>query len=153
MIPNRRKLILVFCIMLAALLLAACGNGDGLLEESSGETSDIPGEVPLKYRELINPLTGDTEALSRGTEAYNALCIQCHGEKGRGDGVEAKGFNPPPGDLSRAGMAERSDGYLYWRITDGGAFEPFNSLMPAWGTLLSETEIWELVSFLRTLSG
>lgn len=153
MIPNRRKLILVFCVMLAALLLAACGNGDGLLEEPSGETSDIPGEVPLKYRELVNPLTGDTEALSRGTEAYNALCIQCHGEKGRGDGMEAKGFNPPPGDLSRAGMAERSDGYLYWRITDGGAFEPFNSLMPAWGTLLSETEIWELVSFLRTLSG
>jgi hypothetical protein len=50
-------------------------------------------------------------------------------------------------------MVNREDGYLYWRIAEGGNFEPFNSLMPAWGTLLSETEIWELVSYIRDLSG
>jgi mono/diheme cytochrome c family protein len=81
------------------------------------------------------------------------LCVQCHGEQGRGDGVEAEGFDPAPGDLTSPEMANRSDGHLYWRIADGGAFPPFNSLMPAWGTLLSETEIWELVSYLQTLSG
>jgi mono/diheme cytochrome c family protein len=50
-------------------------------------------------------------------------------------------------------MAEALDGYLYWRIDAGGNFAPYNSLMPAWGTLLSETEIWELVTYLRGLSG
>jgi mono/diheme cytochrome c family protein len=153
MILNRRKPILICCLLLSAVLVVACGNGAGVSEESSGDISDIPGELPQKYRELVNPLTGDAEALGRGTEAYNALCIQCHGEQGRGDGVEAKGFDPAPGDLTRPEMANRSDGYLYWRIADGGAFPPFNSLMPAWGTLLSETEIWELVSYLQTLSG
>lgn len=151
MIINRRKLIPICCLLFSAMLLVACGNGVGVSEEPSGEISDIPGEVPLQYRDLVNPLTGDAGALGRGAEAYNALCIQCHGEKGKGDGMEAKGFDPPPGDLARSEMAERSDGYLYWRIADGGAFTPFNSFMPAWGTLLSETEIWELVSYLRTL--
>ena len=45
-----------------------------------------------------------------------------------------------------------ADDYLYWRISEGGAFEPFISLMPAWGTLLSEQEMWQLVSYLRTLT-
>jgi mono/diheme cytochrome c family protein len=144
---------LILCLLLTASLLVACGNGDGVSEEPSGDISDIPGEVPQQYRELKNPLIGDTDALARGTEAYRALCIQCHGEQGKGDGPEAKGFEPAPGDLSRAEMTGRSDGYLYWRIADGGDFEPFNSLMPAWGTLLSDTEIWELVNYMRELSG
>jgi hypothetical protein len=74
MILNRRKPIFICCFLLSAMLLVACGNGAGVSEESSGDTSDIPGEVPQKYRELVNPLTGDVEALGRGTEAYNALC-------------------------------------------------------------------------------
>jgi mono/diheme cytochrome c family protein len=149
---NYRSLILVVLALVCAGLLVGCRSGEDGSDSPVGEISDIPGEVPQKYRELVNPLHDDPEALARGTDAYRALCIQCHGESGQGDGPEAKGFDPPPGDLSRPEMGERSDGYLYWRIADGGSFEPFNSLMPAWGTLLSDTEIWELVSYLRTLS-
>ncbi len=152
MISNDRWLRSLAVMLILGVMLAACGGGDSISEQP-GEISDIPGEVPQQYRELVNPLSGDPEALARGADAYNALCIQCHGEGGVGDGPEAKGFNPPPGDLTRPGMREMSDGYLFWRIAEGGAFEPYNSLMPAWGTLLSDTEIWELVSYLRTLSG
>lgn len=149
---NLRKLVFLICLLLFGLALTACGNGNGDSEETSGDISDIPGEVPQRYRELENPLAGDSEAMARGGDAYRALCSQCHGAGGKGDGQEASGFNPAPGDLTRPQMASQSDGYLYWRIVEGGAFEPFNSLMPEWGSLLSDIEIWELVSFMRALS-
>jgi mono/diheme cytochrome c family protein len=149
---DRRQMLIFFAIVVL-LALGACSRGGGIFEGPSGEISDIPGEIPIRYRDLENPLAGDAEALARGTEAYLALCSQCHGAGGKGDGSEAAGFDPAPGDLTRAAMATQLDGYFYWRIADGGSFEPYNSLMPAWGTLLSETEIWELVSFLRELSG
>lgn len=152
MISNIRKLFLIFGLFSVILILAACGIEKGISKDPSGDASDIPGEVPLRYRELENPLVGDSEALARGSEAYQALCSQCHGEGGEGDGQEAKGFKPAPGDITRPEMAGKSDGYFYWRITDGGAFEPFKSLMPAWGSLLNETEVWELVSYLREIS-
>ena len=149
---DKRAFMALTAVLLLATQLVACGNGTGVSDEASAEISDIPGEVPAAYRELVNPVAGDPEALARGTDAYQALCIQCHGEQGKGDGPEAQGFDPAPGDLSRSEMADTSDGYLYWRIAEGGAFAPFNSLMPAWGTLLSDTEIWELVSYMRTFS-
>jgi mono/diheme cytochrome c family protein len=48
-------------------------------------------------------------------------------------------------------MQELSDGYLYWRISEGGQMEPFNSMMPAWKDGLSEQQIWQIISFVRTL--
>jgi mono/diheme cytochrome c family protein len=149
---NMHKLWLIVCLFTLALALNACGRGDGISDESSGEVSDIPGEVPARYRDLSNPLAGDPAALARGKDAFQALCSQCHGADGRGDGPEAVGFTPGPGDLTRREMVSRSDGYLFWRIAEGGSFEPFNSLMPAWGSLLGDTEIWELVSLLRDFS-
>jgi mono/diheme cytochrome c family protein len=139
-------------IVLAALLLAACGSAIDSEEPGPQFVEGGPGVVPAEFAELENPLEGDREAIQRGDEAYHALCVQCHGEGGRGEGDAADGMDPPPGNLANSvRMSTLSDGYLYWRISEGGAFAPYNSMMPAWGTLLSETEIWELVSYLRTL--
>ncbi len=49
-------------------------------------------------------------------------------------------------------MADISDAYIFWRITEGGTMEPFNSAMPPWKDILSEDQRWELVSFIRSLS-
>jgi mono/diheme cytochrome c family protein len=69
-----------------------------------------------------------------------------------GDGAAAEGLDPKPAALSDADMlAELTDGYLFWRITEGGTMEPFNSAMPPWGAAFTEDQIWQLVSFIRTL--
>ena len=141
-------LVLLFSI----LLLAACGNPIDSEQPGPEMVEGGAGIVPAEFADLENPLEGDPQAIQRGSEAYSALCVQCHGELGRGDGSAGQGMDPHPQDLTDATrMATLSDGYLFWRISEGGAFAPYNSLMPAWGTLLSETEIWELVSYLRTL--
>ncbi len=49
-------------------------------------------------------------------------------------------------------MSTMDDAYIFWRISEGGAMEPFNSGMPAWGNSLSDEQIWQLVSYLRELS-
>jgi mono/diheme cytochrome c family protein len=154
---RQRSVFLVFAILVSmAVILAACGPGSEAQGEAmlaDGPQGPQPGEVPAEFRDLVNPLAGDPQAIAAGSEAYAALCSQCHGPVGAGDGPSATGMEPKPGDLTDANrMPDLSDGYLYWRISEGGAFEPFISLMPAWGTLLSEQEMWQLVSYLRTLT-
>jgi mono/diheme cytochrome c family protein len=139
-------------ILLSLMLLTACVSAIDSEQPGPEMVAGAPGEVPPEFADLENPLEGDPQAIQRGDEAFHALCAQCHGEMGRGDGSAGQGMDPPPGNLSNATrLTTLSDGYLFWRISEGGAFAPFNSMMPAWGTLLSETEIWELVSYIRTL--
>jgi mono/diheme cytochrome c family protein len=59
-------------------------------------------------------------------------------------------MDPPPGSLNER-ISNNSDDYLYWRIAEGGMNEPFNSLMPAWGNILDSEQIWQVVSYIRTL--
>jgi mono/diheme cytochrome c family protein len=44
-----------------------------------------------------------------------------------------------------------SDGYLFWRVSEGGMMAPFNSAMPAWKTTLSEEQRWHVISYVRLL--
>ena len=141
-----------------SLMLAGCAGSDGSETQEkyiSNETGvEAPLVIPAEYRDKVNPLADDPSAIASGNEAYTALCSQCHGEDGRGQGPDAARLNPLPADFtSQERMLENTDGYLFWRIADGGDFDPYNSLMTAWGTLLSEQEIWELISYLRTLPG
>lgn len=147
--------ILVLLIVLS-LVLAGCAGSEGEEERVvyiSNETGvEAPLVIPAEYRDKVNPLADNPAAIASGNEAYFALCSQCHGEDGRGQGPDATGLNPRPADFTdQEQMQEHTDGYLFWRISDGGDFDPYNSMMTAWGTLLSEQEIWELISYLRTL--
>jgi mono/diheme cytochrome c family protein len=65
-----------------------------------------------------------------------------------GDGPIAASLNPKPSNLAE-NQSGLSDSYLYWRIAEGGLFEPFRSGMPAWKGLLTEDQIWEVITYLR----
>jgi mono/diheme cytochrome c family protein len=96
-----------------------------------------------------NPFDGNQRQARQGEILYQASCASCHGDTGEGDGQASSSLDPPPGNL-----ADRVNGltdlYLYWRIADGGLMEPFNSLMPSWRGILSEEQIWQVITFLRT---
>jgi mono/diheme cytochrome c family protein len=109
-------------------------------------------QVPSAYKDFNNPLAGDEAAVQAGAKTFRNACATCHGEKGRGDGPAAEGLDPKPASLADAGrMYDLSDGYLFWRISEGGAMDPFNSAMPAWASVYSEQQIWQLVTFIRSL--
>jgi mono/diheme cytochrome c family protein len=107
-------------------------------------------EIPEEYADLVNPLTDEKTAVSEGRILFESNCASCHGVNGEGDGPAAAGLEPPPQNLSQI-QADLSDAYLFWRVSDGGLMEPFNSVMPAWRGILSEDHIWQIILFLRTL--
>ena len=64
----------------------------------------------------------------------------------------AKTLPHPPADLNHHFHMHPGDGdaYLYWRVSEGGTAEPFRSagsLMPAFKTLLSEEQIWDVLAY------
>jgi mono/diheme cytochrome c family protein len=141
---KRSGFALVIVIMLAALVLSACaGNGDG------GDQADDRPAPPAEFAGMTNPFEGDDAAATAGKATYDANCASCHGPEGRGDGAAAASLDPPAGNLQET-AAEAGDDYIHWRIAKGGAFEPFNSSMPAWEGVLSDDQIWQLVTYINT---
>jgi mono/diheme cytochrome c family protein len=110
--------------------------------------------APAEFAALANPFAGDHEAIEAGEETFNTLCASCHGPQGQGDGVAAEDLDPKPATLADGMMMDDlSDGYLFWRVSKGGAMEPFNSAMPAWESGLTEEQRWQVISYVRTLAG
>ncbi len=106
---------------------------------------------------LNNPFAADEQALPTGKRSFQVTCAPCHGIDGKGGGPvtqndPTKGirrFPVPAPALSGAGAvsAQRSDGYIYATIRNGGA------LMPGYGVSLTEAERWYIVAYIRTLEG
>jgi cytochrome c5 len=150
-----RKLIpyLLPLFLIASLLLAACGgNADDADPDSTPVLIATQVEPPEEFAGKINPFTGDSSAASEGKMIYQSNCASCHGESAHGDGPAASSLDPKPQDLANL-TSSVSDGYLFWRISEGGMIAPFHSAMPGWKTILSEDQIWQLVAYLRELGG
>lgn len=83
---------------------------------------------------------------------YLQQCAACHGESGKGETWRAKTFLIKPGDLTdRAHMQTLTDRYLFDIIKHGGA--NFGKPgMPGVGFTLTDQQVLELVSYVRTLS-
>lgn len=104
--------------------------------------------IPRDYQGLKNPLKPTDENILSGGKLYQQTCAVCHGTTGRGDGSAGKTLNPRPTPLAvTVPMPMTSDGYLFWRIKEGG--QQFGSAMPAWGASLSGEQIWQIILYLR----
>lgn len=140
--------VIQYIILITILGLLYSCNGSDSIDKEKNVARPNP---PLEYQALNNPYSKDTDILSRGEEIFKSNCASCHGNTGKGDGVVAKSLDPAPTNISVI-LSDVSDGYLYWRISDGGGFEPFSSSMPGWKTILSEEEIWQVISYIRSLN-
>ncbi|MCO5223554.1 MAG: copper resistance protein CopC [Thermomicrobiales bacterium] len=94
-----------------------------------------------------NPVHASADLTYAG-ELYRLNCLACHGADGRGPGAD----NPvhlhgTTTDLSRPQAVEQSDGDLHYWIEQGVA----GTDMPAFGSALTDEEIWQLVRYVREL--
>lgn len=100
----------------------------------------------LRSAFLRNPIPRSADSIARGRLLFQKNCAICHGAEGRGDGIAANGLTKRPEDLSRiAPPPIFPDGVVAYRIIHG------KRTMPAYGQALSESEIWDLLNFIRSL--
>ncbi|HZX13799.1 MAG TPA: cytochrome c [Thermodesulfobacteriota bacterium] len=87
---------------------------------------------------------------AKGKEKYNQICASCHGPSGKGDGPAAAALDPKPRNLSDAKYVSTiSDEQLFKTVKEGGASVGKSPLMPAWGSVLSDNDIWNVIAYLR----
>ena len=129
-------------VMLVSLFtIAACGGGK---TSSSVEENASLAPVPVEYGGLTNPLS--PEAANEGAAVFKTNCEVCHGPQGHGDGPAGQALDPRPRNLA-ALQAAAGDDFLFWRIREG---KPGTSMV-AWNGILTDEQVWQTVSFIRTL--
>lgn len=109
-------------------------------------------QIPAEYAGTLSRVPADEDSLARGKVIYDQNCASCHGEAGLGDGPAAAALDPVPPMIAMTSQM-LGDDYMLWRISEGGAFPPFNSAMPAWKSVLDEQARWDVVNYVRSLGG
>ncbi len=106
--------------------------------------------IPTEYAGKVSPTEADATSLAQGQQSFNLYCATCHGESGMGDGPAGVALDPAPPAIAMTSQM-LGDDYLLWRISEGGAMDPFNSAMPTWKGVLSEDQRWDVINYVRSL--
>jgi len=97
-----------------------------------------------RAKKLPNPAPLTEENLKAGKALYTNHCVQCHGDRGDGNGQKSQELSVEPGNFTDVRkMRTLTDGQLYWQITKG------RNPMPAFEEKLSALERWQAVDYIR----
>ncbi len=99
----------------------------------------------LAAKTLKNELLNTMENLERGKVAYGIYCMQCHGEKGDGQGslYVNKKFNYPPGNLLSEKMRANPEADIYHVITVGWG------IMGEHGSMILPADRWKIAMYIK----
>ena len=143
-------------ISLALVLVAGClwaqekKESAPPAETSAAATpaSPHPGTISAEDKARKNPIKFTEVSVDRGKKIYGTQCALCHGEKGDGKGELASDMKLSLQDFTKPDTLKgRTDGELFAII--GGWKDP----MPPQAGRLTETHRWNLVNYLRAVSG
>jgi len=99
----------------------------------------IPGALPPP-NDIQNPVANDPAAPTRGMQYYNSFnCVGCHEVNGAG------GMGPALSN--RYFQYGDSPAQIYLTITQGRP-----NGMPAWGRVLPDSVVWDLVAYIKQIS-
>jgi mono/diheme cytochrome c family protein len=125
--------------VLAAVSLAAQGTP---ITATTPRRGGNPEAAKIK-----NPVASTPESVAAGRRTYARLCVRCHGPAGKGDGGGA-GAGGQPADLTDAIWDfGATDGEIFAVLRDGTSAD-----MESYPERVSETEMWNLVNYIRSLS-
>ena len=109
--------------------------------------------LPILICLVLLPHFSAAEDQGEGKRLYQSYCTGCHGASGKGDGPAGKTLPVKPADHTNGRkMSQYSDEHLMTVISKGGASVGKSSQMPAWGAVLKETQIQEVVTYIRALA-
>ncbi len=114
-----------------------------------------PSQAPEQFQSVkglgnaVNPIAPNKISVEKGKTTFYQYCFSCHGMDGRGHGPAAEYVERPMPDLTSPKVNRETDGVLFWTITRGQIPRP----MPAFGDFLNQEDIWNMINYIRTLSG
>jgi mono/diheme cytochrome c family protein len=88
----------------------------------------------------------DAARVRAGAEAYDAMCVGCHGAPGVEPGPVGEGLEPEPPELAHE-AEDWSPAELFWVTKHGVRMTG----MPAFGPTHSDRDLWDLVAFVQRL--
>ena len=95
---------------------------------------------------IKNPVPGTPESIAAGRSTFAWHCARCHGKGGKGDGPTTLHGERPADFTDDHWVFGSSDGEIFTVIRDGTSVDS-----ESFAERLSETEMWNLVNFIRTL--
>ncbi len=113
----------------------------------------VPPELLEDAKAMTNPIAPTPENVQFGKELYEgfALCIQCHGPSGKGDGAVAvnRGLDPSPRNFTNPNFHRmRTDGELFWVVNNGS---PGTAMPKMTGLgMITEEQAWYVITYIRT---
>lgn len=110
----------------------------------------IAAQEPRRNAEaqkLKNPEADNAETIEAGKKLYARHCASCHGPNGKGDGGMALSGGEPSDLTDDKWDYGSTDGEIFVAIRDG-----VSSDMLAYKDKLNEKQIWQVVTFIRSLA-
>jgi len=106
----------------------------------------VDASTDRRAPEQKNPISPTEDNVAAGAKLYLDHCGGCHGVPSNPDSQFAKSFYPPaPGFFQDA--PDMSEGANFYIIRHGIRWTG----MPAWGSTLTDTQTWQVVTFLRNI--
>jgi len=136
-IPGGMKAIITALLIALGLLFRGAAAANPISEKK--------WQAPASAAAKKNPVAASQTSIAEGQKLYTKHCASCHGASGSGDGSAAADLGIHPAKLSES--RSQSDGVLFWKITSG------KKPMPGYGAKLSEADRWNVINYLKTLSG
>jgi cytochrome c oxidase cbb3-type subunit 3 len=127
--------ILLVCVSIVSLALAASSQSPQMAKRGGNPDA----------AKVQNPVPSTPDSIAQGRRSYQRLCSRCHGPQGKGDG--SGGGGAQPADLTDDKWDYgSSDGEIFAAIHDGTSID-----MEGYAERLSDTDIWNLVNYLRSI--
>jgi mono/diheme cytochrome c family protein len=94
---------------------------------------------------------GEAVAVVPGKQTFETYCSACHGVDGKADGPGALAMNPKPRNLhDKAWQSKVDDAHIAKVIKEGTASVGLSASMAAWGGVIPDPEIKNLVDYIRS---
>jgi cytochrome c len=108
----------------------------------------IKHSITVRGKKIRSPLLDSPKSIESGRVAFSHYCVACHGLDGQNTGVPfADRMSPPVPSLKSTIVQSYTDGQLEWIVENGVS----PSGMPASKGILTQTEMWSIVAYIRHL--
>jgi|SRR5579862_2936553 len=144
----RLRMLILALVLGAGCLLAQDKKQTNPPAAGPNPTAAHPATITADDKARPNPVKFTEVSVERGKKVFSTQCALCHGDKGNGKGELAADMKLTISDFTQPDtLKDRTDGELFAIIGTG------KEAMPAQGSRLTDTHRWNLVNYIRALSG